>query len=188
MEKEMIYEIIKEINHCLDNDCCMAALSLALMLPDICGKALYPQAKNKERYVKWFDEYIGKYNHDDEHIELGVPYLNGKLVYSLRCSVLHQGNPSVKKKECNVDYFELLYSKYDKTTMIQGVSEYVTIKDENGICKAINNRISINVRSMCWQICKLAELCYKENKEKFDFFNYHIESMDFHTREIFFKE
>ena len=183
----MINELIKEINYCLDNNCCMAALSLTLTLPDICGKAIYPEAGNKARYIKWFDEYIGQFNHDDEHIKLNIPYLSGKLVYSLRCSVLHEGNPNVNEKECNVDYFELLYDKYDRTNMTQGVFEYETIKDENGIIRASNTRISVNVRYLCWVICELAKICYTEDKERFDFFNYHIELMDFRTKEIFFE-
>ena len=34
----MVKELIREINCCLDNNCCMAALAFALTLPDTCGQ------------------------------------------------------------------------------------------------------------------------------------------------------
>lgn len=42
-ESNSIFEqIIKEINICLEHECFMSALGMALTLPDICGKAEYP--------------------------------------------------------------------------------------------------------------------------------------------------
>lgn len=35
-------QIIKEINDCLEHECFLTALGMALTLPDICGKAAYP--------------------------------------------------------------------------------------------------------------------------------------------------
>lgn len=110
----MVNELIKEINQCLDNGCVMAGLSLALTLPDICGKAIYPKSKPSDRYVKWFDEYIGQYEHDDKLIRVDMPYLiSGELVYSLRNSILHQGNPNIDGKKFGIIYFELLYNQQE---------------------------------------------------------------------------
>ena len=49
------------MNKALDNDCFFSALSLALTLPDICGKAKYPTDGNKKRFIAWYDEYVGAY-------------------------------------------------------------------------------------------------------------------------------
>lgn len=58
----MINKIIEEIDKSLESEAYLSALSLVLILPDICGKAEYnSNIKNKERYINWFDEYIGKY-------------------------------------------------------------------------------------------------------------------------------
>ena len=181
----MVNELIKEINQCLDNGCVMAGLSLALTLPDICGKAIYPKLKPSSRYVKWFDEYIGQYEHDDEHIRVGMPYLSGELVYSLRNSILHQGNPNIDGKKFGIIYFELLYRQQEGAHVVTGSSEAEIIKDENGNDKAINKKFTVNVRDLCWKICRLAEVCYKEEKEKFNFFNYNLVDTDYHTRHIF---
>lgn len=51
----MVDRIVKEINICLENDCYISALGMALTLPDICGKAKYPQWKKQNvglRYKK----------------------------------------------------------------------------------------------------------------------------------------
>lgn len=183
----MINELIREINYCLDNNCCMAGLSLALTLPDICGKAMYSNLKLKpsDRYIKWFDEYIGQYEHDEEHIRVGMPYLSGELVYSLRNSILHQGNPNIDGKKFGIIYFELLYQQYEGASVVVRSSEAKIIKDERGNDKAVNKKLTVNVRNLCWKLCRLAEICYKENKDKFDFFNYNLVNMDYKTKRIF---
>lgn len=181
----MVNEIIREINVCLDNGCCIAGLSLALTLSDICGKAYYPTLSNKRRYIKWFDEYIGQYEHDEESAKIGMPYLSGELVYSLRCSLMHQGNPNIKDNEFGIVYFELLYRQTEGVSIVTGSAKAEIVKDENGNDKAVNKELCINVRDMCWKICRLAEICYSKDKEKFDFFNYNLVDTDFHTRKTF---
>lgn len=181
----MVDEIVREVNACLDNGCCIAGLSLALTLPDICGKAYYPQLGNKRRYIKWFNEYIGQFECDEEGAEVGIPYLSGELVYSLRCSLLHQGNPNIKENEFGIVYFELIYRQQEGSHVFCGSSQAQIIKDENGNDKAINKELSINVRNLCWKICRLAEVCYKKDKDKFDFFNYNLVDTDYHTRNLF---
>lgn len=113
----MINELIKEINQSLDNGCVMAGLSLALTLPDICGKAIYPELKPSDRYIKWFDEYIGQYEHDEEHIRVGMPYLSGEIVYSLRNSILHQGNPNIDGKSLEL-YILSFYTNKKKERVL----------------------------------------------------------------------
>ena len=171
----MVNKLIREINQCLDNGCVMAGLSLALILPDICGKAIYPDLnKSSDRYIKWFDEYIGQYEHDDEHMRVGMPYLSGELVYSLRNSILHQGNPNIDGKKFGIIYFELLYRQTEGVSSTTGLSEAQIVKDENGNDKAINKKFTVNVRDLCWKICRLAEVCYSKYKDKFNFFNYNF--------------
>ncbi len=55
----MIVKIVEDINKALDCEAYLSALSLTLMLPDVCGKAEYPNLKVGEHYIKWYDEYIG---------------------------------------------------------------------------------------------------------------------------------
>lgn len=48
----MILRIIDETEKALSHDLYFAALNLALTLPDICGKAEYPNLRTGERYKK----------------------------------------------------------------------------------------------------------------------------------------
>jgi hypothetical protein len=64
-----------------------AALSVALTLPDICGKLQNPDLGSSRRYVMWFNDYLkpmytGKVGPDRiEHV-----FLSGEDAYALRCS------------------------------------------------------------------------------------------------------
>lgn len=83
----MVDRIVKEINICLENDCYISALGMALTLPDICGKAKYPQWKKQNvglRYKKWYDEYIGFREIPSGPHSEDFSYLSGEVVYSLR--------------------------------------------------------------------------------------------------------
>lgn len=46
-------KLIEEINLALDNNLYLVALNTALTLPDICGKAEYPDLGPTARYKKW---------------------------------------------------------------------------------------------------------------------------------------
>jgi len=52
----MINNIISEIKKSIDNECFIAALALALTLPDICGKAEYPNEGNTKRYIEFTEK------------------------------------------------------------------------------------------------------------------------------------
>ena len=51
----MIDRILGEIKKSIDNECFIAALALALTLPDICGKAEYPDDSIAGRYIRWYN-------------------------------------------------------------------------------------------------------------------------------------
>ena len=54
-----ITEIISEIERCLENEQFFAAISLAVILPDICGAVEYGEKeKVGARYRKWCDLYF----------------------------------------------------------------------------------------------------------------------------------
>ena len=65
----MVEQLIDDVNRALDNEAYFAALTLALTLPDICGKAQYPESGGGKRYID-----------------------------SLRNSMLHQGTPNINKE------------------------------------------------------------------------------------------
>jgi len=73
-----------------------AALSMALSLPDVCGRLEQPSVGSKKRYVAWFQKWIEpKYT-----LRIGHPgtlhvFLCGEDCYALRCSYHHEGGGNI---------------------------------------------------------------------------------------------
>ena len=88
----MVDMIVNEIRKALEQDLFMVALTTALTLPDICGNVEFPNEKNWKRYISWYDNEITS-NKRSSHGTTGedMPELDGSVVYSLRCSLLHEG-------------------------------------------------------------------------------------------------
>lgn len=179
----MINRLIDDINKALDAEAYMAALSLVLTLPDICAKAEYGDSLgNKERYIKWFDEYIGQYEKPPTKSgEMEMPYLSGEVVYQLRCSVLHQGTPNIDSKKiidkvCKIDHFVLVIEKkkpFDIYTDTASISSVLNLENINPI-----RNYEVNIRRLCLIITSTTKGYYEENKDKFTFFSYNILDWD----------
>ena len=180
----MILKLIEEINKCLDNNCYLVALSSALTLPDICGKAEYPNMKPSERYIKWYDEEIGQYENTPTGLQRGIPHESGLIVYSLRNSLLHDGNPNINEKTCDIQEFELLVEGKDTASSYVGSAgierRYV---DEEEVC--VIRSLCINIRQLCFKLCIVAEHYYKNNKEKFGFINSKLTYVNPRARKLF---
>lgn len=96
----MVQRIVDDIRDALTNNLFFAALISALNLPDICGKAEYPnETSTKKRYIDWYDKEIGQYEKNPFQNTEEMPYLSGNVIYSLRCALLHEGNPNVDNKQ-----------------------------------------------------------------------------------------
>ena len=176
----MIIQLIDDMNRALDHDCFFSALSLALTLPDICGKAKYPKEKStKKRYIDWYDEYVGKYEKCPG--DNSMPYLNGEVVYNLRCSMLHQGTPNVnsadiKEEACKLDNFDLLTEKKKDINVFM---DRASVCSSNlGNSERTTRSYEVNVRRLCFILSACAKAYYEEHKEQFDFFNYHVVDID----------
>ena len=72
--------LIQEIEDCRGKNCYLAALSLALIIPNVC--ASYGKGgSNGIEYAAWCKKWL------DPFWEL-----DGNLVYSIRCAILHAMN------------------------------------------------------------------------------------------------
>ena len=177
----MIDMIIEDIQTALKNEAYIAALSLVVILPDICGKAEYPDIhKGSIRYKKWFDEYIGQYEKSpfDSQDIYENPHLSGEVMYQLRCSFLHEGNPNVDKdkieeESCKIDKFIIEIEK-EKEFHVMGSSSSVTW----GINEPVFRKFRLNLRDLCFKVTGVAKFYYENNKEKFSFFNYEFVDID----------
>jgi len=180
----MVKQLINEINLCLANECYFSALTMALMLPDICSRAEFPTLEDKvgKRYKRWFDRHIGKWERSPKVKGVSMPCLTGEVVYSLRCSMLHQGTPNITKSKiknpkCQIDDFVLVIEKE---------KEFDTYVDSAGIIERTlpdgtietTRRYRVNVRRLCMIITTVATHYYENNAEKFDFMKFSLMDWD----------
>lgn len=167
----MIPNYVDDIRGSLKNKCYFSALSLALTMPDICGMAEFPNKQVGERYIEWYDKYIGDYMaYGKDDLGGDNPWLSGEVVYNLRNTFLHQGYPGIDsdkvKEEANrLDKFILMLG--DGTDL-----QVATINIEAGTKEAgkITYRmITVNVTYLCDSICDCVLWYYKNNQKKFKF-------------------
>lgn len=180
----MIEKLVADINKALENNAYVSALSLALTLPDICGKAKYPNKKVGERYIEWYDEYVGRYeqNPNRQFDKEKTPYLSGEVVYSLRNSMLHQGTPNIDNSKINDST-----NKIDKFTLIiEKKNEFDIYADSSSVCTSYagndytgtTRTYEVNIRRLCLILTLCARGYYRENKEQFNFFNFTVMDWD----------
>lgn len=184
----MLLRIIKEIQRCMDCDCLLAGLALALTLPDICGKAEYPREdSSKKRYIQWYNENVGITEKPPKSAksDTEMPYLSGEVVYSLRCQFLHQGTPNIevekiKEAACKIDGFTLLLQKKNSLDIYSDSAAVFSCGTDPDGKNPIHQLRSyeVNVRRLCLILCACAEGYYKENADKFNFFQYEIVDAD----------
>lgn len=165
----MIDRLIDDMNKALDADAYMAALAIALILPDMCGKAEYPQyckrKDSKKRYIKWFDEYLGQYNkHINEDGEK-TPYLSGEIIYQLRCAYLHSGTPDIDSEDIKEEI-----NKLDQFILILAPKNDAEIYADLSIKK----EYWLNIRKFCGDLELAVKAYYQDNKTKLNFSNLQI--------------
>ena len=186
----MIDRIIDEINVCLNSNCFLVALNMALTLPDICGKAEYPEIeKNSDRYCKWYNKYILKY--EKNKILPNNFYLNGEVVWSLRNNTLHQATFNFAENKIEFEDYELFIQSPNHSVLI-GNCSVLELRDEdekNGLNKknshVIKRFLSVSVLDLIYKICACAKKYYNDNKEKFNFLKNKIVLVDYRTRKMF---
>lgn len=172
----MIDRIVKEIELAYKNGLYMSALSLALMLPDICGKAEYPEDGVGNRYKKWFNKYFGDIEKSPIEEGIPTPYLSGEVAYQLRCSVLHSGTTElelekIKLESCKIDRF-IINTDFANSNRFTGNESVV-------FCVGIENKVqerifTLSLRDFCQKITRIAKFYYEENRAKFDFLKFEV--------------
>ena len=176
IRKIKIDDYINEIKSSLKNKNYLSALSVALMIPDICQKndnaiANYADWYNKYVFEKMYNMSYGEYERIKNNLsELSQIRLDGDVCYSLRCAFLHSGTSSLfykksgQKKPAKVDGIELCMNSESPMEMQYG--ETASITRCNGE-KTMS--IRINIISLTNSIIQGFE-DYKKKKENTDLF------------------
>lgn len=162
--EDIFLGILNEIELALENKLFLAALSLAVTIPDICGEAEFSK-QGKPQYIKWYNEHIGN-KAKPSGLGKDMPYVSGEIVYYLRNSLLHNGNPNVNKEKvsderCKIDRFEMIVGEnnYRQTSKVK-------YGGEHGI---YYRSIVMNVTVFCRHMVEAAREFYFDNKDRFQF-------------------
>ena len=159
----MIEHLVNEIERCLKNDLQITALTMALTLPDTCGKVYHPQASVSNRYTSWYDDHILAPKSELIGDTSKRFLISGNVVYKLRCAMLHESNPTVVGTEENITHFSLIWRPASSCSRVP--IEHCIELDENGAPQ--QQAISIDIVSLCQDICEAALLYYRKTKSIF---------------------
>lgn len=159
-----IRERISEIRKAVDSKMFLSALSLALTVPDICGKLENVNLDDKQKYIKWFNDHVStKYFPEivlEENDEMGMGEkraLTGERCYGLRCAVLHSGNQVLNKAHMDLDLSNgYTVTKY-KLCLLDDPHDEMLHMDGNAIEKKYEVTFYLNIRKFCERICQAAE-------------------------------
>lgn len=109
---ESLQDIIDTINDGLEKGADKAAFFCALSIPDICAQIEYSNSNIKkmdvgERYSKWYDENIFKF--ENSPVDIALNQLDGEILYWIRCKMYHEGELFHKKtlKKLEEKYIKL---------------------------------------------------------------------------------
>lgn len=163
--------LVEEIESNLENRNYLSALALTLVLPDICGKIEYPKiGENGKRYELWYNEYIYKYDiPKTEKSTENALIINGRIVYKLRCALLHDGSLDVDKtvrKELNIKD-----PKKIKFILTNKVTSYHRIWEKGDKSEEPKILIRIGVEDFCRKICGVVKNLYCDKELSQDIFN-----------------
>ena len=164
----MIPLYVNDIKNALKNNCYFSALSLALALPDICGSVEFPDKSVTERYIAWYDLYIGQFlSEDNKYDNDQSPWMSGELVYNLRNTYLHQGLPTINSSKVKEDT-----NRLDKFALVLGDGSFMNtlaIRAEVPNKNFSYKIIMVDISYLCNLISDCALWFFENNKGKFSF-------------------
>lgn len=142
--------IISEIESALRMRLYNIALQSTLTIPDICGalNSEDGQATGK-KYKHWFNENVPMLCDD---------YLDGEVVYTLRCSLLHQGKFTHPKQK----YDRIIFQPQNK----DGIVIHKMIAKMND-----ENVLILNLNTFCEDILLSAKIWSFRNKDSENYKN-----------------
>lgn len=156
-------EKINDIRKALKNETYIAALALALTLPDICSQVENGVSSGNEKmYKRWIDKYMDSNSFEPPIAGFEKQTFNGNMCYALRCKIIHNGNTEVENK-ADIDNFVLTKPNssnyyhgytYEKSNLPDGTTRLVTY---------------IGIDYLCEELCATAEKFYKNWPNKSDF-------------------
>jgi len=148
-----MYRFTNAVKDSLKQENWYSGLTLALTLPDICGKLESPNSSSSKRYIKWFDQYLGeKYSAEIQGKK--TVFITGRDAYALRCSYLHGGEGDISAQKVQELLEEFLFM-----APIFRNGEFT-----GSNCIKINNKLQLRVDLFCLDICNATDRWTENHK------------------------
>lgn len=164
--------LIKEIEKAIDAKSYLAALHMALSIPDMLGKLAYPKF-NGGKYIKWFDDNVRNitfgylYSENPLGISDDIPKMCGEVCYALRNRLFHEGTNDIETKtKARINEFVLSFTDEDFIRGKYAGKDYKFDKcnPETDTCPEINY-LYISCKGLCKEIVMAAKEFYKNNPD-----------------------
>lgn len=166
--------LINEIISNLENENYLSALTLTLLLPDICGKIQYPELQgrhhSRKRYVHWYNEFIYPYEKSPNNNDLFNEWVpDGDTLYLLRCSLLHEGSLNIENEVKKIKGIkDSINYKFILTDNFTSINLTYVNGDKNEEYSVL---FRIGVEDLCKKICAVAENFFNEKCPGKDIYN-----------------
>lgn len=91
-----LINIVETVEDAITKNANQAAFFCSLSIPDIAAQIDYPDLRGNgkvgERYIKWYNENVYKYENPSESILPKLNRIDGNIMYLIRCKLYHQGD------------------------------------------------------------------------------------------------
>ena len=164
--------LISEIEKTIEAKLYLAALHMALSIPDMLGKLAYPKF-NGNKYIKWFDENVRSitfgylYSENPLGISDDGPKMCGEVCYALRCKLFHEGVNDIKARtKVRINEFVLSFTDEDFVRGNYAGKDYEFDKydPKTNTCPEINY-LYISCKGLCKEIVMAAKAFCKNNPD-----------------------
>ena len=189
-----ILDLIEDIKRAMKADAWFSALSLTFALVSKCGKVQYNNS-DSYNFIHWVDDYITKdnsvcwekrpnkngkmtkkvshqvrnYNNSKQELDISEPYMNGELLYQLRCALLHGASDNVKFNELSHCKPNTNIKSYNFHYQIS--TQYIEMGWSN-IQSSVdcydNYSMTVPIDGLIWPIILSVEEYYNNNQDKFN--------------------
>ena len=161
--KNPIEQTIDTMNRALENQEYFVALTMALIIPDLCSQIQYPNEEYvSKRYKQWYKEWLGPTKDELEFID-DSPYLSADLVYELRNAVVHSASSDIKynhvhQTQNQLTKFSILIEKKNDCDIYANHSSIT----RNNVGTE-EREYTLNLRGFCKKMTDVANVFMRKN-------------------------
>lgn len=162
--------IPEEVRDLLDKESYIAALALALTIPDAYGKLEYPKDGTGDRYRKWYGRYCA---FCISPRTCGKPTMLGfdeNTCYKLRCELLHAGDADLKPNVLNGFVSKEHSGKDVSFTLRVGAGSGTGATWPNDNPDEAEYHLAISIEELCNALCDAADRYERQHPSASDRF------------------